>query len=203
MKLVFVYTAIAKIYDRLRPAWAKLVMGKAESYLENAILPRLLTSKTRILDLGSGTGANLDRLRRLSLPFSSYTGIDYTQAMIRQAERKRAVQENSVYCRGDMRFLPFEDRSFDLILSTWALSHVSPPQRALIEAERVLTREGTIVFLFWSLPPRPIGLFANVLAPLILVRFVDLADLQPHLREQAIIRGYAGGWGASVIIPPG
>jgi len=201
-RIIFAYTFLAKVYDSLRPAWAKLVMGRAESYLENTILPRILTSKTRILDLGSGTGVNLDRLRRLGLPFASYTGLDLTPAMLLQAQGKRDVQKRSAYSRGDMRYLPFANQSFDLVLSTWALSHISPAQQVLSEADRVLKKDGVLVFLFWSLPPRPMSLVASVLEPLLLLRFVNLADLQAGIGKRALIRRFAGGWGASVVIPP-
>lgn len=201
MKIVFVYTALAKVYDLLRPVWANLVMGQAESHLENAILPQFLTPTTDILDLGSGTGVNLDRLRRLGLPFSSYTGFDLTPAMLKQAQAKLGGQKHSAYSRGDIRYLPFASHSFDLVLSTWALSHISPPQRALSEAARVLKKDGVLVFLFWSLPPRPINHIANLLAPLLLVRFVDLTGLQAQLSEGTSIKRFAGGWGASVVIP--
>lgn len=202
MSIIFAYSALAKVYDSLRPAWAKLVMGRAESYLENAILPRLLTSKTRILDLGSGTGVNLDRLRRLGLPFASYTGIDLTPAMLLQALGKRDVPESSAYGRGDMRYLPFANQSFDLVLSTWALSHISPSQQVLSEADRVLKSDGVLVFLFWSLPPPPMSLVARALEPLLLLRFVELDDLQPGFVEKAMIRRFASGWGTSLVIPP-
>jgi len=166
------------------------------------ILPRILTSKTRILDLGSGTGVNLDRLRRLDLPFASYTGFDLTPAMLLQAQGKRDLQESSAHIRGDMRNLPFANQSFDLVLSTWALSHVSPARQALAEASRVLKRNGLLVFLFWSLPPFPLSLIARAVEPVLLLRFVELIDLQPVLREKAKIRRFAGGWGTSIVIPP-
>jgi len=202
LKIVKAYSLLAWVYDRARPAWAKLVMGSAETYLEQALLPRFLTPQTRILDLGSGTGANLDRLQRLGLPFESLTGLDLTQDMLRRAQAKIHIRDNSLYSRGDMRHLPFVDQSFDLVLSTWSLSHLSPVWPVFSEASRVLKRDGVQVFLFWSLPPFPLSLVARAFAPLFLIRFVELADLRSVLGEKTTIRRFAGGWGASVVIPP-
>ena len=202
LKIVKAYSLLAWVYDRARPAWAKLVMGSAETYLEQTLLPRFLTPHTQILDLGSGTGANLDRLRRLGLPFGSLTGLDLTQAMLQRAQAKMDIRDSGAYSRGDMRHLPFADQSFDMVLSTWALSHISPARLAVSEASRVLKRDGVLVFLFWSLPPFPLSLAARAFAPLFLLRFVELADLQPVLGEKAAIRRFAGGWGTSVVKPP-
>ncbi len=199
-KIVSAYGVIAQVYDKVRPVWAKLVMGHAEAYLEQAILPRFLTPQTRILDLGSGTGANLDRLRRLGLPFASFTGLDLTPAMLLQAQAKLDKQNNNTYSRGDMRHLPFADQSFDVVLSTWALSHISPTQDALVEATRVLKKGGALIFLFWSLPPVPLSLVAKLFAPLFLLRFVDLIEFQQGLGAQAELRRFAGGWGASAVV---
>ena len=201
LNIVSGYNLIAPVYDHARPLWAQWVMGRAEAYLEREVLSNLLTPQTRILDLGCGTGVNLARLRLLGLAFDSYTGLDLTPGMLSQASAKLAGKKTATYCRGDMRRLPFPNQSFDLVLSTWALSHFSPPQPVFDEARRVLKTAGTLVVLFWAQPPYPMRLVARVLAPLFLVRFVEQGALD-CLGEQALIRRFAGGWGASVILTP-
>ena len=193
------YRLLAPVYDLTRPLWARWIMGRAEAYMEQEILPGCLTPETRILDLGSGTGANLARLRRLGLPFASYTGLELTPTMLARAKKKLDGHTPTAYCLGDARSLPFRDESFDVVLSTWMLSHLPSPRSVFDEARRVLKRCGTLVFLFWSRPPFPMSLVAGILAPLLLVRFVEREDLQ-CLGEKAVIRRFARGWGTSVII---
>ena len=100
MNIVTAYSLLAPVYDLSRPLWAQWVMDRAEAYLEQEVLPRLLTPAMRILDLGCGTGANLARLRRLGLPFASYTGLDLTPAMLARAQARLDGQAPAGYCRG-------------------------------------------------------------------------------------------------------
>jgi ubiquinone/menaquinone biosynthesis C-methylase UbiE len=200
MNIVAAYTLLAPVYDLSRPLWAKWVMDRAEFYLEKEVLPGWLTPETRILDLGCGTGINQERLRRLDLPYASYTGLDLTPAMLARAQAKLDGQDPAAYCQGDVRHLPYPDQCFDMVLSTWVLSHLSPPQTVLAEARRVLKREGVLILLLWSRPPFPMGLIARLLEPLFLVHFVEPADLQHGLGREAVIRRYAGGWGMSAML---
>ncbi len=201
MNIATAYSWLAPLYDRSRPLWAKWVMGQAEAYLEQEALPRCLTPETHILDMGCGTGINLERLQRLKLPFTGYTGLDLTPAMLARAQTKLDGRHPAGYCRGDMLHLPFPDQCFELVLSTWALSHLSPPQPMLAEARRVLKKDGVLIVLFWSRPSYLMGIVARLLEPLFLVRFVEVAKLRPSLGDRALIRQFASGWGTSVVWP--
>lgn len=199
MGVISAYKLLAPVYDLSRPLWAQWIMGRAEAYMEQEVLPRLLRPETRILDLGSGTGVNLARLRRLGLPFASYTGLELTPAMLARAKKKLDGHIPAAYCLGDARSLPFRDESFEVVLSTWMLSHLPSPQPVFDDARRVLKRCGTLVFLFWSRPPSPMNLAARFLAPPLLLRFVEREDLY-FPGEKAVIRRFARGWATSVII---
>ncbi len=201
MNIVTAYSWLAPVYDRARPFWAKPIMGQAEAYLEQDVLPRWLTPQTNILDLGCGTGVNLQRLQRLDLPFASYTGLDLTPAMLARAQTKGDGRHLSNYCRGDSYHLPFPEQCFDMVLSTWVLSHLSPPQPIFAEARRVLKKDGILIILFWSQPSYPLGIVSKLLGPLLLMHFVDVAQLRPNLGEEAHIRQVAGGWGTSIVWP--
>lgn len=198
MRVVDVYRIAAPLYDRLRWVWAKGIMGKAEADLENDVLPRLVTPETRILDLGCGTGVNLNRLRRLGLPFASYTCLDLSPAMLTRAQAKLDGQTAASVLQGDIWRLPFADQSFDLVLSTWALSHLWPAHKVFDEVGRVLDPEGAVFTLFWSRPPWPMSQLAKWIERLFDMRFVDRTVLERHWEHQAVARRYAAGWGASI-----
>jgi ubiquinone/menaquinone biosynthesis C-methylase UbiE len=198
MSVVDVYRLAAPLYDRLRSVWAKGIMGRAEADLEREVLPRLVTPETRILDLGCGTGVNLNRLRRLGLPFASYTGLDLTPAMLMRAQAKLDGHTAEAFLQGDIWRLPFAERSFDLVISTWALSHLWPPHKMFDEASRVLKPKGAMFALFWSRPAWPMSQVARWVERLLEMRFVEQADLERQWGDRTVTRRYAAGWGASI-----
>ncbi len=202
MRVVDIYRLAAPIYDRFRSVWAKGIMGRAEAYLEREILPHLVTPETRILDLGSGTGVNLNRLQRLGLPFAGYTGLDLTPAMLMKAQAKLDGHRAAAFIQGDIWRLPFPDGSFDLVISTWALSHLWPTHKVFDEVGRVLDPKGTAVALYWSRPAWPMSQVAKWAERVFEMRFVDRADLERSLGDQAITHHFAAGWGGSIEFKP-
>lgn len=86
----------------------------------------------RILDVGCGTGWFT---RRLTMqPGLDVTGIDIDAASLEFA-RSRDTRTN--YLRGDARHLPFEDGSFDWVVSITALCFVADWPLAMSEIVRV------------------------------------------------------------------
>jgi SAM-dependent methyltransferase len=99
----------------------------------------------RVLDVGTGTGL----LAELAADrVASYVGVDYSGAMLSRAARKLAsLQTSNVSLRwGDARALPFDDGSFDAVVSSFMLPHFSRAQKAevLRELVRVLRPEGRL-----------------------------------------------------------
>ncbi len=50
MGVISAYNLLAPVYDLSRPLWAQWIMGRAEAYMEQEVLPGLLRPETRILD---------------------------------------------------------------------------------------------------------------------------------------------------------
>jgi SAM-dependent methyltransferase len=82
----------------------------------------------RALDLGGGPGELHDPLTRL--------GYEYVNVDVEPSGPGAVV--------GDAHALPFEDESFELVVSSDSLEHFHTPQRALEEARRVLKPGGTL-----------------------------------------------------------
>lgn len=179
---------------------------EAEQCLESEILPRYLTPQARILDLGCGTGANLERLVRLGLPFGTYTGLDLTPAMLARAGLKEPARlkwharnrvrgngcgERVRLLRGDMRCIPFSDASFDFVLSTWAAEHAHPAKQVVGEGLRVLKPGGHMALLCHCCPPGPWRWLLRLTEGLLLMHCPDPNDLKSE--AQILSRYFHGG----------
>lgn len=132
-------TAIfAATYDRLSRS--------SEEGGLRALRQRLLAGASgRVLEIGAGTGANL------GLYNVAIDGLVVTEpepAMLRRLQK--AAQQHMplaqvVQSRAEQ--LPFQDASFDTVVSTLVLCGVDDQARALEEAHRVLKPGGRLLFL--------------------------------------------------------
>jgi SAM-dependent methyltransferase len=95
-----------------------------------------LNSSSNILDVGTGTGANLRMLRALDA--RHVTGLDSNEMAIRYCESKDLGQVR----RGDICAIPFADETFDFVLATDVIEHVDDDSAALAELARVLKHGG-------------------------------------------------------------
>ncbi|MEP6621093.1 MAG: class I SAM-dependent methyltransferase [bacterium] len=103
----------------------------------------------RILEIGCGRGVALPVLSERLAP-SSLTGIDIDVTLLDQAElRMRAAGVRATLVEADVRALPFEASSFDLIIDFGTCYHVSGGRSgsrdALGEIARVLRTNGLFV----------------------------------------------------------
>jgi SAM-dependent methyltransferase len=100
----------------------------------------------RVLDIGTGTGANLRLLRDLG--FTAVTGLDSSEEAIGYCASKGlgAVR------RGDICALPFQDGSFDLVLATDVIEHVDDDAAAVREISRILAEGGKALIAVPAFP---------------------------------------------------
>ncbi len=81
------------------------------------------------------------------------TGIDFNPQMLPQskAEATLAEADDTEWLKGDAEDLPFEDRSFDVVLSSFGHMFAPHPKVAIGEMLRVMEPGGCITFATW--PP--------------------------------------------------
>src|SRR5579862_2398284 len=105
----------------------------------------LADARGRVLEIGGGTGANL---RFYDGNIESLVVTEPEPAMLRRLQRKAREQEPSAkVVRAPAEDLPFEDDSFDTVVSTLVLCGVDDQARALGELRRVLRPGGRLLFL--------------------------------------------------------
>ena len=108
----------------------------------------------RILDLGTGAGLlALAAVRRW--PRAIVVGLDGSTGMLAvgaaAAERQLTESEYSrlEFVSGHASRLPFEDATFDIVISSFVLQLVPHRPSALAEARRVLRPGGRLAFVTW------------------------------------------------------
>ena len=97
-----------------------------------------------VLDVGCGTGVVTRTAADLVGPAGSATGLDLNEAMLTVARR---VRPELAWRQGDACTLPFDDQSFDVVLSQMALMFVPNRAAALREMGRVVKPGGTVALL--------------------------------------------------------
>jgi ubiquinone/menaquinone biosynthesis C-methylase UbiE len=107
---------------------------------------RLLTGAAGdVLEIGGGTGANLTLY---GPAVRSLTVTEPEAAMLKRLQaRARSQRPATTVLRAPAEDLPFEDGSFDTVVSTLVLCGVDDQPRALHEIRRVLRPTGRLLFL--------------------------------------------------------
>ena len=98
-----------------------------------------LSSGSRVLDVGTGTGANLRLLR--SLQVENIAGLEANELAIQHCLSKGLGEVR----RGDICAMPFADQTFDFVLATDVIEHVDADSIALAEVVRVLKDGGRVL----------------------------------------------------------
>ncbi len=120
----------------------------------------------RILDLGSGAGIDVFMAARRAGETGHVTGLDMTDEML---DRARANAEtggfkNVSFVKGEIEAMPFEDNTFDLVISNCVINLVPDKTQAYREIRRVL---------------KPGGRFA-------IADMATRGDMPPEVRKSAV-----------------
>ena len=124
------YDDIAEGYDELH---------KVEQLKKLAIIKKELTieKNMKLLDVGCGTGVSSD--------FNCHvTGIDPSKKLIEIA--KRNFPEKT-FIEASAEHIPFENESFDIVISLTAIQNFANMTKGLAEIKRVGKREFALTFL--------------------------------------------------------
>ena len=98
-----------------------------------------------VLEIGGGTGANLGYY---SAGVESVTVTEPEPPMLKLLERKAREQNSqAIVLRAPAEDLPFEDASFDTVVSTLVLCGVGDQPRVMRELRRVLRPGGRLIFI--------------------------------------------------------
>ncbi|MBC7236653.1 MAG: class I SAM-dependent methyltransferase [Chloroflexi bacterium] len=117
------YGSWAPLYRRIGILWRYIGYRKAFSTLAQELRARV-HPEAHLLDLGCGTGENLDHLLSLKIPFATYLGVDVSERMLAQARSRFTGLPGVEFRRMDLLCDPWPEGPFDLILATWLMEHL-------------------------------------------------------------------------------
>jgi ubiquinone/menaquinone biosynthesis C-methylase UbiE len=130
------------IWARVFAAMYDPLMARAErAGLRDERAALIRQARGRVLEIGAGTGSNLPHYAG---DVESLTLTDPEAPMLRRLERKGPA---ALVLRAPAEDLPFDDDSFDTVVSTLVLCAVDDQPRALREIRRVLRPGGKFLFL--------------------------------------------------------
>jgi ubiquinone/menaquinone biosynthesis C-methylase UbiE len=139
------YTEIADHYDRV---WS----ARFEAVARHIWARVPLNSADQLLDIGTGTGVVLRIRPEVAGGAGLMAGCDRSSAML---ERARSNVAGLRVLVADATAMPLRDESFNVITSSFVLSHIQNYPIALAEMRRILKPGGTVAVSSWAPPSDP------------------------------------------------
>ena len=143
---------MAALKTRLKATWMAGDYGHFATYLEppaRKFLAQLaIPPGTRLLDVACGAG-------QISIPAARsgarVTGVDIASNLIEQARARAEAEGVDVrFDEGDAEALPYDDASFDVVVSLIGAMFAPRPERVAAELLRVCRPGGRIVMANWT-----------------------------------------------------
>jgi ubiquinone/menaquinone biosynthesis C-methylase UbiE len=136
-----------QVFDEV-DSYDKMTKGKlSERVFHKMRFKQILTAASfknkKVLDAGCGSGVVLIPLAEKHIDI---TGIDKSENTIEWAKKYcKSKGLKAKLFSGDIKKLPFKDSEFDIVILADVLEHITNPEHAVHEAERVCKSKGTII----------------------------------------------------------
>ena len=137
---------VVEEYARLAPEYDEKWSFYVEATTRETLARFSLRPSERLLDIGCGTGALLERLCGQHAA-AQLAGVDPVAEMLAVARRR--LPPDILLRQGWAERLPFGDEQFDVVLSCNVFHYIRQPAAALREMSRVLSPGGRLVITDW------------------------------------------------------
>jgi ubiquinone/menaquinone biosynthesis C-methylase UbiE len=177
-------------------------LGRRNTEVDRAIAALGLRDGHRVLDLGCGPGANLERLVRAVGPMGTVIAIDSSPEMIEASERVVSARgwRNVELHVGDAGSYPLEEASLDGILAALSLSSIPSHARVIGRLHAALAPGHRLAVIDAEAPHQRSWRFVGALVRPFVRRATswdDSADIAEELRAtfgRVRIEHFAPGW---------
>jgi ubiquinone/menaquinone biosynthesis C-methylase UbiE len=149
LKAATVWNSGGSHYDKISQTIADAI--------EHCVIRLNPQAHERILDVATGTGW---AARRIAARGAEVMGVDLGADLIEAAKACAATEQLKIdFQVGDAEALPFENKSFDAVISTFGVMFVSKSEVAAVELSRVCKTGGRIALTTWPADGTIAGLF--------------------------------------------
>ncbi|MCL5878742.1 MAG: class I SAM-dependent methyltransferase [Deltaproteobacteria bacterium] len=145
------------LFDTIAPAYNiffgyqvssfKTILSRTNGHL---VIPR----EARVLDIGCGTGALAFCLREMGY---RVTGVDASSTMIGIAKKNNPGNAASFMVANALHGLPFADRSFDLVISSYVAHGLPAEQRKAFFTEAKRLARMQVIFQDYNKKRKPLS----------------------------------------------
>lgn len=192
------YNAFSRFYDRFVAFHSSDKQGAAREFL-SSMVP--VGGGDRILDVCTGTGSLLLRLRKKVGRRGLVVGADFSRGMLHVNQKKTEMYKNICLVEADAASLPFPEQSFDAVTCSHAFYELKggSQERSLQEILRVLKPGKAFFMMEHDLPERPLvrAMFYLRLASMGAKSAINI------LRHEKMMLGRCFGSVEKVITPTG
>jgi len=141
--LIRVYNRISARYD-LQHAF---ITAGADGRGRRLVVKHAVHKSDAVLDARAGTGSTALLAAQEAGTNGKVTLLDMNEAMLSEAKQKAeraGLSDRLTFKTGDIEHLPFEDHTFDAVLSTYSLCPLFDPEKGALELYRVTKPGGRI-----------------------------------------------------------
>lgn len=100
-----------------------------------------LVKGKKVLDVASGTGYGSQLIAQYA---DVVDGLDYSEQAVKYAQ-EHFPAKNLTYAQGDAQAMPYDDKSFDVVVSLETIEHLPQPEKFVSEVKRILKPDGVFV----------------------------------------------------------
>ena len=162
--------SIKEIRAKMKATWEDGDYANFAKYMQDGAIEILdswqLSPNQRVLDIGCGAGQSAIPAAKRG---HQVVGIDIAENLIEHARERALYEELDVqFDVGDAEALPYEDNSFDVVISMIGAMFAPQPEKVASEIARVLRPGGKLYMANWTPAGVPAQMFkcvAGVIPP--------------------------------------
>jgi ubiquinone/menaquinone biosynthesis C-methylase UbiE len=133
-------------FDTLGDDWDRDLTAEDLERLSHIIDKVDIPAGVSVCDLGCGTGVLFDLLRRRVGETGYIVGVDFAPRVAHKAQRNFPFHNIGVV-EADACCIPFQDKTFDLVISFAAFAHFHHKDETIHQAHHILKPGGKIIII--------------------------------------------------------